>query len=214
MPAPAMPGGLSRRRFSTALGGTALLLPAVARAAFPAGSAIDGALPDLSFRMTRSSDGKLVTAADYRGYVVVLYFGFTRCADTCPLTMHNLALILRRMGPLAARMRVLFVTIDLAHDTLPRLRRFVANFGSPPRFDGLRGTPAELAAMAKRDDVLFHAPSRTDAPDPVSGISHSSFAYVFGPHGKARDLLSTISNADVDLAAMTEGFNRLARSAG
>ncbi len=209
------PVSIPRRTLGLLLGAgaAAVIRPRAARAGFPPGSAIGGELPDLAFRMTRASDGRQVTAAAYRGRVVVTYFGFTRCPDTCPLTMYNLALILRRMGPLATRMRVLFITIDLATDTVPRLRQYLAQFGPPPEIDGLRGTPAELAAMAKRYFVVYRAPTGPDAPDPVSAITHTSFAYVFGPQGRSQDILATIGNADIDVAAMAEGFARLARTA-
>lgn len=207
-------GLLSRRGVGLLfVGGTVgLVRPAAARAAFPPGSAIHGALPPLAFRMTRVSDGRDVTAADYRGAIPVLYFGFTRCSDTCPLTMFNLAVILRRMGPLADRMRVLFVTVDLAYDTVPRLRRFLAQFGAPPEIDGLRGTRAELAALVKRCGVVYRAPTGPDAPDPVSAIAHTSLTYVFGPHGRSRDLLGDMGSAKIDIGAITSGFERLARS--
>lgn len=206
---------LSRRGIVAALGfGTALAaVPRLARADFPKSSDINGELPSLAFHMTRSSDGKTVTASDYRGKVVVLYFGFTRCPDICPLTMHNMAEILGRMGPFAARMRVLFVTIDLAYDTLPRLKTYLASFGPPPDIDGLRGTEAELATLAKRYYVEYHAPANPDAPDPVSKISHGSAVYVFDPKGRSRYLLSGLAAASVDIPAMEEGFDRLARTA-
>ncbi|MGH7069207.1 MAG: SCO family protein [Acetobacteraceae bacterium] len=78
------------------------------------------------------SDGRRVTAADYRGKIVVTCFGYTRCPGVCPLTMHNMAEILRRMEPLAKVMRVLLITIDLTDDTLPRLKNFLAKFGPRP----------------------------------------------------------------------------------
>ena len=207
---------LSRRGVGLLLlGGTAgFVRPAAAGTTFPPGAAINGALPPLSFDMTRASDGKAVTAAAYRGTIPVLYFGFTRCPDTCPLTMFNLAKVLQRMGKPAEHMRVLFVTVDLAYDTVPRLRRFLARFGAPPEIDGLRGTPAELAGLAKRCGVAYRAPTGPDAPDPVSAITHTSLTYVFGPHGQARDLLGNMGSARVDVAAMAGGFERLVRTIG
>lgn len=189
-------------------------LPLPAAAGFPPGSDIAGDLPPLAFTMRRSSDGRRVTEADYRGYVVVLYFGFTRCPDICPLTMHNMAEILRRMGPSAGRMRVLFVTVDLAHDTLPRLKSYLAKSGPPPEIDGLRGSSAELAALTKRYFVQYRAPVGSASPDPVSAITHTSYVYVFGPHGRARDLLAGVGGLGVDFAAMAAGFDRLAQTAG
>lgn len=209
----APPAFVTRRRLGLWMGGgAALLVSRAARAGFPPGSAIDGVLPDLAFHMTRTSDGKPVTAADYRGKIVVLYFGFTRCTDTCPLTMSNMALVMRRMGPLAARMRVLFVTVDLGYDTVARLKTFLARFGTPPQIDGLYGTPAELAALAHRCDVSYAAPSGPNSPDPVSRIRHTSLVYVFGPHGRSRDLLADLNTGKADLAAIAEGFEAMARA--
>lgn len=206
---------LPRRRFGVLIsaGAAFVVLPRFARAAFPPGSDITGRLPVLAFSGVRSSDGKRVTAADYRGKIVVTYFGFTRCPDVCPLTMHNMAVILQRMGPLAEEMRVLFVTIDLAHDTLPRLKSFLAHFAPPPEIDGLRTSATELAMLAKRYYFEYQAPTNPNSPDPVSKIAHSSWVYVFGPHGGARDLLANIAASNINFAAITEGFDRLAREA-
>ena len=203
---------LPRRRFGTLLsaGAVSLVDPPFARAAFPPGSDISGQLPALAFSMIRSSDGKRVTEADYRGDVVVLYFGFTRCPDVCPLALHNMAEILRRMGQSAVRMRVLFVTVDPAHDTLPRLKNYLTGFGPPPEIDGLRGSSAELAALAKRYFVQYRAPTGPGSPDPVSAITHTSYVYAFGPHGRVRDLLAGVGGPGVDIAAMADGFARLA----
>ncbi|MGH7058556.1 MAG: SCO family protein, partial [Acetobacteraceae bacterium] len=62
--------------------------PARAKPTFGAVVSVRGQLPPLAFTMTRTSDGKKVTAASYRGIVVLLYFGFTRCPDTCALTTY------------------------------------------------------------------------------------------------------------------------------
>lgn len=206
---------LTRRHLGTLIGAGAvsLAVPQLAHAAFPQETDIKGELSPLSFNMVRSSDGKRVTAADYRGKVVVLYFGFTRCPDVCPLTMHNMATILKRMGPLAKQTRVLFTTIDLTYDTLPRLKHYLANFGPPPEIDGLRGTPEELTKLAKQYHFGYHAPSAPNAPDPVSKISHTSWVYVFGPKGQSRYLLGNIARPDLNFAATTDGFDRLAREA-
>jgi protein SCO1/2 len=202
---------LPRRQIVGLLGLSILGRAAPAAAAFPPGSAIAGALPPLAFTMRRSSDGEQVTATAYRGFVVVLYFGFTRCPDICPLTMQNLGQIMHRMGPSAQAMRVLFVTVDPAHDTLPRLKAYLAKFGSPPLVDGLRGTPEELAALTKRYFVLYQAPTGSGSSDPASAITHTSYAYVFGPRGRVRDLLADLGSPGIDVSAMAAGFTQLVK---
>ena len=72
---------------------------------------ISGLLPDLNFTMTDDA-GHAVTARDYRGDIVLVFFGFTSCEDVCPLTMARLAEALSETGDHGQDMRVLFVTVD------------------------------------------------------------------------------------------------------
>ena len=113
---------------------------------------VSGSLPPLSFSLTRSEDGKRVTEADYRGKIVLLYFGYTQCPDECPSTLANTAEILSRLGADAQYVRVLFVTVDPNRDTAPILSTYTRNFA--PEIVGLRGTPDALAALARRYRVL------------------------------------------------------------
>jgi protein SCO1/2 len=165
---------------------------------------ITGQLPDLEFTMTLASTGAVVTAEHFAGHPVILYFGFTRCTDTCPLTMMNAARLIRKMGPAGQKLRVLFVTIDPVYDTLPRLKAYMANFSAPPVMDGLRGTNEQLAALAKRYGVQYTSVTSADTPDPVAGITHSIAVYGFGPTGKAKYILSTLADNKPDLAAVAK----------
>ena len=79
---------------------------------------VSGSLPPLSFAMTRSDDGKPVTQADYRGRIVLLYFGYTNCPDVCPATLANVHDVLTRLGRDARQVRVLFVTVDPNRNSL------------------------------------------------------------------------------------------------
>lgn len=180
------------------------LAPARAKPVFGAVVSVRGQLRPLAFTMTRTSDGGNVTAASYRGDVVLLYFGFTRCPDTCALTTYNAARLLTLLGKNANRVRFLFVTIDLAHDTVPILRHYLAEFGPSPGIDGLHGTPAQLSTLARRYFVYYHAPTNPNSPDPVSGIVHASGVYLFGPDGTAEDIVS-------DLGSGSAGLHQLAR---
>ena len=78
---------------------------------------ISGSLPPLSFSMTDAMTGAPVTAADFRGKVTLLYFGYTLCPDFCPTTLTNLAAVLNRLGVTADQVRVLFVTVDPNRDS-------------------------------------------------------------------------------------------------
>jgi len=205
-----MPNALlmKRRDLLRSAGAAGLLIPggfALADDDAPAGppfADVTGQLPDLQFNMTLASTGAPVTAAHFAGHPVILYFGFTRCTDTCPLTMENAARLVHRMGAAGQDLRVLFVTIDPVYDTLPRLKTYMANFGPAPVIDGLRGSNAQLASMAKRFGVQYTAVTSADTPDPVANISHSVAVYGFGPGGKARYILGTLAADKPDLATV------------
>ena len=166
---------------------------------------VSGSIPDLSFDMIRASDGKPVTAADYRGKIVLLYFGYTYCPDVCPLTLSRLAQALAKVKGAAQNVRVLFVTVDPGRDDLKTLKDYTANFG--PEFIGLLGTPDELATLAKRYRIAY---SVHPDPDPAKYVvTHSSAIYAFDRQGKARLLMTSLSSTAPDIAGTSADINRL-----
>ena len=128
-------------------------------------SAIDisGNSPALEFTLTRASDGKRVTEADYRGRIVMLYFGYTFCPDVCPTTLANVADILKRLGPDAERVRLLFVTVDPDRDTLPVLADYVKNFAPADRRIARRSR-SDRRARAPLPRRLFRHARNREAP--------------------------------------------------
>jgi protein SCO1/2 len=159
----------------------------------------------LEFRMTRASDGKEVSEADYRGRVVMLYFGYTNCPDLCPMTHLNVAAALKGLGADARRVQVLFVAVDPERDTLAVLEKYVKSFG--PQVDGLRGTQEELAALAGRYHAGYSVkPATKDHPYEVS---HSAVIYVFDATGAARLLIPSLSTGKPDIAGTTSDLKRL-----
>jgi protein SCO1/2 len=169
----------------------------------PGTSDITGAMPDLSFSMVRANDGVAVSADDYRGKVVLLYFGYTHCPDACPTTLANLATVLQTLGSQAKQVRVLFVTVDPARDTLPILKAYVASFA--PEIDGLRGTDDEVASLARRYRVLYRV---TQTPSGGVEVMHASSTFFFDREGHAR-LVTTSTD---DTAAIAGDIARLLRS--
>lgn len=166
---------------------------------------ISGSVLPLVFRMTRASDGKESTQDDYRGRIVMLYFGYTQCPDYCPTTLSNVAEILRQLGPQAQRVRVLFVTVDPNRDALPVLAQYLKYFG--PQVDGLRGTADQLEALAGRFHAAYSvAPATQDHPYEVT---HSSVVYVFDRSGAARLRITTLGSAKPDVDGMAADLRRL-----
>lgn len=154
---------------------------------------ITGHMPRLDFKLIDDS-GKPVTGADYRGKVVLLYFGYTHCPDVCPLTLAQLHVAMQRLGPLADGVKILFVSVDPARDTPAILHDYVRAFDR--RAVGLTGTPGNIEALVKRYRASF-----TREPGSADGnyeVSHSSAVYVFDREGNAR-VLSTPSSSQDDL---------------
>ncbi|HVA14266.1 MAG TPA: SCO family protein [Stellaceae bacterium] len=161
--------------------------------------------PPLSFTMTRASDGKKVTQADYRGRLVMLYFGYTYCSDLCPTTLSNIATVLQRLGPEARDVSVLFVTVDPNRDTRPVLASYVKAFA--PEIDGLRGTPDQLAALARRYRVVYSVTPATEG-QPYE-VTHSSAIYVFDRAGNAQLLVPSMASTTPDLSGTTADLQKL-----
>ncbi|HWX66965.1 MAG TPA: SCO family protein [Rhodanobacter sp.] len=154
---------------------------------------ISGHMPDLDFKLTDDHD-KAVTGADYRGKVLILYFGYTHCPDVCPLTLAQLHVVMQRLGPLADGARILFVSVDPARDTPTVMHAYVNAFD--PRAVGLTGSASATEALSKRYRSAF-----TREPGSADGsyeVSHSSAMYVFDRDGKAR-VLATPSATQDDL---------------
>ena len=133
------------------------------------------------FQLT-DHNGKPRTLADYRGKAVVLFFGYTQCPDVCPTTLSELADVMKRLGPDAERVQVLFVTIDPARDTPELLSKYVPAFD--PRFIGLYGNAEATSRTAKEFKILYQK-----QPGPTPGtytMDHSAGTFIFDPSGKLR----------------------------
>ena len=132
------------------------------------------ALPDF--------DGRPRTLADFKGKVVVVFFGYTQCPDACPTTMAELSGILKTLGPDASKVQVLFVTVDPSRDTPALLKNYVANFR--PDFIALRGDETQTQQVIKDFKLIVQkVPGKT--PDSYT-IDHTAGSYVFDPEGRIR----------------------------
>lgn len=127
-------------------------------------------------------DGQARSLTDYKGKVVVVFFGYTQCPDVCPATMAELAEVKRSLGADGARVQGIFVTVDPARDSAELLKAYTANFG--PDIIGLRGTPEQTTAAAKEFKVFFNkVPGKTETSYTVD---HTAGSYVFDAKGRVR----------------------------
>lgn len=142
------------------------------------------AAPNWQFQLTNLS-GRDVTMGDYRGKWLLVYFGYTFCPDVCPATLTELGDALRALGPRAAQVRALFITVDPTRDKTPVLARYMKAFD--PRIEALRGDPEETQDAAASFHVYYRLRSIGRGE---YAIDHSSYIYVFDPHGNFVQLLA------------------------
>jgi protein SCO1/2 len=155
---------------------------------------ISGAMPKLDFHMT--ANGQPVTAQDFRGKVVALYFGYTHCPDVCPAAIANLAGMLGKVG--SPDVRVLFVTVDPERDTDAVMADYAKAFS--PQVVGLRGSPNALANLARTYRVAYEVKK-----GPPYEVIHSNAVFFFDKDGRAR-LVTTDTG---DTTAMAQDVKRL-----
>jgi len=127
-------------------------------------------------------DGKPRKLEDFRGKVVVLFFGYTRCPDVCPTTLVEMSVAMKALGKDADRVQVLFVTVDPSRDTPDVLSKYVPAFD--PRFLGLYGDEETTRRVAK-EFKIFYEKVEGGAPGAYT-VNHSAQSYVFDTKGRLR----------------------------
>jgi len=141
-------------------------------------------------------NGKARTLADFRGKVVIVNFGYTQCPDVCPTTLADLSSAVKKLGPDAGRVQVLFVTVDPRRDTRELLGRYVPAFD--PRFLGLRGD-AEATARVTKEFRVYAAEREGKTPESYT-VEHSAQTFAFDPQGRLRLVIAYGAPPD-DIAA-------------
>jgi len=140
--------------------------------------------------------GKRVKVSDFKGKVVILFFGYSHCPDVCAPTLSRLAALTHRLGEDAKRVQVLFVTVDPKHDTAAQLASFVPSFH--PSFIGLTGTEQEIAKVAQEYKVAFGLNPHPPVPGQVL-VDHSTSIMVKDTKGKLRLLVKNdMSTEDME----------------
>ena len=125
------------------------------------------------------SDGRQRSLADFRGKVVVLFFGYTHCPVVCPTTLADLAQVMRLLGSDSEKVQVIFITVDPEHDTPEILAKFVPFFH--PSFVGLSGDEQSTAAAAKSFGVGFE---KQDYKAGGYSFIHSDGTFLIGTTGQ------------------------------
>jgi cytochrome oxidase Cu insertion factor (SCO1/SenC/PrrC family) len=132
-----------------------------------------------AFALT-DQNGARRTDADFRGKLMLVYFGFTYCPDICPTDLQQMGLALDRLGAAGEMVQPLFVTLDPERDTAEHLKDYMPLFH--PRFLGLTGDAAAIEAAARAYRVYFKKVERDDKSDYT--VDHSAFIYLMGREGE------------------------------
>jgi protein SCO1 len=180
---PASPNPPRLKSLSLTVAGVALAVLLIGSGAFmwlggnggAGGASIGG-----PFTLTEGS-GKQVTDRDFRGKYLLVYFGYTYCPDVCPTTLNEVAAAMDKLGPKAARLQPLFITVDPGRDTPDVVKSYTAAFS--PKLIGLTGTEAQIASVA-REYRVYYAINRSDKNSTNYSVDHSSVLYLMGPDGK------------------------------
>jgi protein SCO1/2 len=159
------------------------------------------------FELT-ASGGTRISLKDYRGKIVIVFFGYTSCPDVCPTGLSTLKQVINKLGKDSEQLQVLLITVDPERDSAERLREYVTYFH--PDFVGLTGTQNEIARVAKKYLTEF----RKEPPSPGGSyqVNHSAFFYLLDRQGRVRvlhDPTSTPAQIATDvrsLLAERKGF--------
>ncbi|AMJ59029.1 SCO family protein [Bosea sp. PAMC 26642] len=137
--------------------------------------------------------GRRVSDRDFQGRFMLVYFGFTRCTDTCPIDLPTIAQALDAVGPAADKLVPLFITVDPGNDTPPVLAAYVAAFH--PRLIGLTGSEAEIAEVARAYKVHRRKLTQPHHGASEYAVDHGSLTYLMGTDGRFVTLLPHNSGA-------------------
>lgn len=128
-------------------------------------------------------NGQPRSLEEFKGKVVVVFFGYTQCPDVCPTTLMELATVKQELGAQGAQVQPVFVSVDPERDTRELLKAYMANFG--PDFVALSGTLEQTQAVAKEFKVYYaKVPSKTGSGSYT--VDHTAGSYLFDKQGRVR----------------------------
>ena len=142
---------------------------------------VTGANYAQGFTLT-DQDQQSRSLSDFKGKVVVVFFGYTQCPDVCPTSMNELAEVKRLLGTDGDKLQGVFVTVDPARDTAAVLKAYMANFD--PSFVAFVPTPEELEKVAK-DFKIYYKKAEGKTPTSYT-MDHSAGSYVYDTQGRLR----------------------------
>jgi len=137
--------------------------------------------------------GRTVRDADFRGKLMLVYFGYTFCPDVCPTTLAQVAQVLKGFPPeQQAEIAPIFITVDPERDTVEQMAQYVPSFS--PALIGLTGTPQQIAPVLKE----YHVYAKKAGSGENYGMDHTSILYLMGKDGRfIRHFNADASNQEI-----------------
>lgn len=129
----------------------------------------------------KDQTGQTRTDADFRGQLLLVYFGFTYCPDICPTDLQAISIAMDQLGLDAPKVQPLFITLDPERDTAEHLAQYVPLFH--PRLVGLTGSLSDVARAADAYRVFYKRVKTGDKPDDYT-LDHTAFIYLVDRDGK------------------------------
>jgi len=145
------------------------------------GTDISSVRMDTAFSL-KDFNGRIRTLEDFKGKVVVLFFGFTHCPDICPTTLTDLKKTMVLLKDKASAVQVIFITLDPARDTEDVLKKFIPTFNSS--FLGLTGTESDIDKVANQLKIFNKKVN--DGSKAGYTIDHSAGLYVIDKKGSIK----------------------------
>lgn len=146
-------------------------------------------------------EGRTVRDTDFRGRLMLVYFGFTHCPDVCPTDLSSIGEAIRELGPAADGIAPIFITVDPERDTPTVMGDYVQLID--PRVIGLTGSPEAAGAAAKAYRVFYKRAERPDSPGDY-GVDHSAYTYLMDRDGK----FLTVFRHGTEPEALAAGIKR------
>lgn len=150
----------------------------------PLAAAVDGGQRIGGPFELQGPDGQRVTEQSFEGQWLLVFFGFTRCADVCPTTLTQIAKLLDGLGEQGARLQPLFISLDPERDTPEVLADYTAFFDE--RILGLTGSPEQIRQVADAYGVYVRKVPMGD----TYMLDHTGSVYLMNPAGELVSLIS------------------------
>jgi protein SCO1/2 len=119
--------------------------------------------------------------SDFRGELMLVYFGYTYCPDACPTALQIMTTALDDLGDGANAVQPIFVSVDPERDTVAQMKSYAQNFH--PRLLALTGSPDQVAAAANAYRIFYEKVKAEDGGGDYL-VDHSSFVYLMGRDGR------------------------------